>query len=196
MELEIEIDATAWTFIRGNRIRIAVANADWPNVWPTPFPATTTLYRGSERPSRLVLPLVPPQGSATPPAFRPSPLSLARHMDGLDPPVWEVVHDALGGRSRVRIQDVRRERINETTVVRRTNTLVAEVDPANPAGASAHGRHVSRISRPNHVTEGRSDVLVQASTTDFHVTIDLEVEVNGTRHFGQRWVESVPRVLL
>lgn len=196
MQLEIEIDATAWRFARGNQIRLAVANADWPNVWPTPFSATSTVYRGAERPSRLVLPLVPARGSARPPKFRPSPLTLARHSDAANPPIWEVVHDVLTGRRRVRVEDARHERINETTVIHRKNALVAEVDPADPAEASAHGRHVSRITRPNQVTEGRSDVLVQASATHFHVTIDLELDVNGARHFAQRWVESVPRELL
>jgi predicted acyl esterase len=196
MELEIEVDATAWTFARGNRIRLAVANADWPNVWPTPFPATSTVYRGGERASDLVLPVVPARGSARPPRFRPSLLRQARHSDGVSPPTWEVTLDVLTGRSRVRIEDVREERINETTVVRRENALVAEVDAANPAGASAHGRHVSRIARPTQVTEGRSDVFVQASPTHFHVTIDLELEVNGSRHFAKHWVESIERELL
>src|SRR5207245_2913659 len=35
-ELELDLDATAWLFEPGHRVRLAVANADWPNVWPTP----------------------------------------------------------------------------------------------------------------------------------------------------------------
>ena len=58
------------------------------------------------------------------------------------------------------------------------------------------GRHISRIRRPSEETEGRSDVLIQATSTHFHVTIDLEVRVNGALHHTNRWVESVPRVLL
>ncbi len=44
--------------------------------------------------------------------------------------------------------------------------------------------------------EGSSDVLIQATATHFHVTIELELRVNGTLHHSDRWVESVPRVLL
>ena len=196
VELAVEIDTTAWRFERGHRIRLAVASADWPNVWPTPEPATNRVYGGESRPSRLVLPTVPAQGSATPPSFLPSPVAMERHTDRPTPPVWEVVHDVLTGRETVRIHEESEERVNETTVVGREYLLTAQCDPADPASASAHGRHLSRIRRPNAVVEGRSDVLVQASATHFHVTIDLELSVNGAPHHSRRWVESVPRVLL
>lgn len=196
MELEIELDATAWMFARGHRIRLALASADWPNVWPTPEPGTNEVHRGSARASRLVLPVVPPEGSATPPAFEPSPIAVSRHSDKLEPPVWEVVSDVLRGRRRLRLRDTHVERIDATTIVGREYHLDAEIDPAEPAAGSARGRHVSRIVRPNAETIGRSDVLIQGSATHFHVTIDLEVEVNGAQHLTRRWVESVPRMLL
>jgi putative CocE/NonD family hydrolase len=195
-ELEIDIDATAWVFPKGHRIRVAVASADWPNVWPTPQPATNTVYRGNARPSRLVLPTVPPQGSARPPRFRPSPATLQRHSDAPEPVTWEVVQDVLTGQSKLFIRSAGDERINNTTVVRRVYSLTAQVDPADPASASAHGRHVSRIRRPNGVVEGSSDVVIQASRTHFHVTIDLEIRLNGALHHHRSWVESVPRVLM
>jgi predicted acyl esterase len=195
-ELQIEIDTTAWVFPMGHRIRLAIASADWPNVWPTPQPATNTVYRGEARPSRLILPTVPPLGSATPPQYRPSSRAMVRHSDRTEPPSWEVVHDLLGGRSQVRIREATDERINDTTAVRREYSLVADCDPYEPSSASAHGRHLSRIARPNSVIEGSSDVLIQATATHFDVTIDLVLSVNGIMHHSKRWVETVPRVLL
>jgi len=46
------------------------------------------------------------------------------------------------------------------------------------------------------VTEGSSDVLIQATATHFNVTIDLVLRVNGTIHHSKHWVKAVPRVLL
>lgn len=195
-ELDIELDTTAWRFSAGHRIRLAVASADWPNVWPTPEPGTNTVHRGGEHRSRLVLPTVPAEGSATPPEFAPSPQTMARHSDRTEPPTWEVGHDVLGGRSRVRIAEAHDDRIDDTTAVRREYSVVADCDPADPASASAHGRHTSRITRPSFVAESSSDVTVQATATHFDVTIELEVLVNGKLHHSRRWVESVPRVLL
>jgi uncharacterized protein len=195
-ELQIEIDTTAWVFPTGHRIRLAIASADWPNVWPTPQPATNTVHRGNARPSRLIVPTVPPHGSATPPQYRPSSRAMVRHSDRTERPSWQVVHDVLVGRSQVRIREASDERINDTTAVRREYSLVADCDPYEPSSASAHGRHLSRIARPNSVIEGSSDVLIQATATHFNITIDLVLRVNGTIHHSKRWVEAVPRLLL
>ena len=70
LDLEIPIDATGWTFTRGNRIRVSIANADWPNVWPTPQLATSQVHLGQGY-SRLVLPGVPAQPGAPAPSFEP-----------------------------------------------------------------------------------------------------------------------------
>ncbi len=195
-ELAIEIDCAAWRFERGHRIRLAVANADWPNVWPTPEPATSRVYRGADHPSRLHLPTVPARGSAEPPEFRPSPAVLERHRDRLDPPRWEVVHDALSRRSRVELRDQETERINAATVVTRRHDFVSIVDSDDPASASARGEHTSTIRRPGSVTEATSSVFMQATATHFHVTIDLVVTVDGLLHHSNQWVESVSRNLL
>ncbi len=195
-ELDIELDTTAWVFAAGQRIRLAIASADWPNVWPTPQPGTNTVHRGGPHASRLLLPTVPPEASATPPEFLLSPKVVERHSARSDPPTWEVAHDVLAGRTKVRIADAGDQRINDTTVVRREYSFVADCDPLDPASASAHGRHTSRITRPNSVAEGSSDVTIQATETHFHVTIELELLVNGKLHHTRRWVESVPRVLL
>jgi putative CocE/NonD family hydrolase len=195
-ELEIEIDTTAWVFPAGHRIRLAIASADWPNVWPTPEPASNRVLRGASRPSRLILPVVPPEGSAEAPSFRPSPTQVTRHSDRIRPPTWEFVEDILTGRARVSLDETEEQRIDATTVVRRTYSMTAEVDKGDPAGASARGRHVSTIIRPNGVIEGSSDVFVQGSATHLHVTIQLELTVNGRTHHTRSWTESVPRVLL
>ena len=62
-ELAIDMHFTSWVFPRGHRIRIAVNNAQWPMLWPTPFPMTTALQLGPGA-SRLALPVVPHAGAA------------------------------------------------------------------------------------------------------------------------------------
>jgi len=195
-ELPIEIDCTAWHFERGHRIRLTVASADWPNVWPTPQPATNRVFRGDSHPSQLVLPTVPAAGSARPPEFRPSPESRERHNQRLDPPVWEVVHDALSRRARVHLFEHLSERINDATLVTREYELTSHVDPDDPASASVRGRHTSTITKPNGLTTATSTVSIQGAAMHFHVTIDLMVTVDGLPHHTHQWVKSVPRHLL
>jgi hypothetical protein len=192
-ELDIEIDCTSWVFARGHRIRLSIASADWPNVWPTPEPATNQVYRGPSHPSRLILPVVPAEGSAAAPLFHPSPRSVAAPSAATHPPTWKVCRDQLTGRTMVEIRHGAEERVNDTTVVERESWSNLDVNPFRPSDASARGKHVVRIVRPNHVTQSQADVAVQATATHFHIEIGLVVQVNGAQHFTKQWVESVPR---
>jgi putative CocE/NonD family hydrolase len=57
-DLDIEMHFTSWVFPAGHRIRLAVNNSQWPMLWPSRYPMTTTLELGSEA-SRLLLPVIP-----------------------------------------------------------------------------------------------------------------------------------------
>jgi len=57
---------------RRHRIRLAISNALWPMVLPTPYAMTTSLELGSDG-SRLMLPVVPVQGAAAPAFQAPQP---------------------------------------------------------------------------------------------------------------------------
>ena len=87
-------------------------------------------------------------------------------------------------------------RIGEASVLERESVSTFEVDPARPGDASARGEHAFRMVRPNHVTESRADLAVQATATHFHLSIDLVVSVNDAVHFSRHWAESLPRQLL
>lgn len=196
VELDIPVDATAWRFTPGHRIRVAVASADFPNVWPTPEPGRNEVHRGANTPSRLVLPVVPLQGSATPPSFAPSPKEVTRFSAGIQPPSWEVTRDVLTGRTRVTIDLTETNRVNSSTVVRQELLMVNEVDPRDPAHANSRGRFLARVDRPGQRIEVRSDIAIQGTRSTFQVVIDLDLRLNEARHFARRWAESVPRQLL
>jgi putative CocE/NonD family hydrolase len=59
-EFAVDMHFTSWIFPKGHRIRLAVNNALWPMIWPTPYAMTTTLAVGGRQASRLLLPVVPP----------------------------------------------------------------------------------------------------------------------------------------
>ncbi len=46
--LDVEMHVTSWVFPKGHRIRLAVSNALWPMVWPTPYNMTTALELGEQ----------------------------------------------------------------------------------------------------------------------------------------------------
>jgi putative CocE/NonD family hydrolase len=195
-ELDIQIDCTAWIFAKAHRIRLSIASADWPNVWPTPEPATNQVYRGLARPSRLVLPVVPAQGSRSPPQFHPSDRSVVPHHQAPDKPTWRVSRDQLTGRTSVDLCFGSSWRASDTTVIERKSSSTFEVDPTCPSDASARGSHVFRIVHQDQTIESQAEVAVQATATHFHLTVELAVWLNEALHFTKHWAESVPRLLL
>jgi hypothetical protein len=196
VELAIDVDATAWCFRPGHRIRLAIASADWPNVWPTPEPATSTVRFGRSHPSRLILPVVPDEGSAAAPEFAPSPVAVRHAAANLPAPRWSIARDQLTGRASAAIESPSRFRPVDGTLIERDLGCVCEVDPADPARATARGWHRCRSTRGERAVEARSDVLIESTASDFHVTIDLVVRVGEAIHFTRRWTETIPRALL
>jgi putative CocE/NonD family hydrolase len=57
--VHVPLDAAAYAFRPGHRIRLAVSPTYWPWAWPAPEPVTLTVYSG--RSSRLQLPVRPPR---------------------------------------------------------------------------------------------------------------------------------------
>ena len=197
MELAIGIDSTAWRFEPGHRIRLTISNADFPNVWPTPELATSQVFHGPARPSRLDPARRPTRGQRARARRsrrrrRPSPTTARRS----HPPRWEITQDVLTGRTTVSVEIDAEYRIDDETAIRREWGSISQVDPRDPGHASARGWFKGTIFRPNETISGRADTVIRSTPTHFHVTIDLDVRINDRPHASRRWVESFPRALL
>jgi putative CocE/NonD family hydrolase len=195
-ELAIEIDTTGWRFTAGHRVRVAIAAADWPNVWPTPEAGSLDVWRGPGRPSRLILPVVPLHGPVAAPDFAPSPFPGRPAATATPTPTWTVTRDLLTGRAAVTIAAVTQHRTPDGTLIDRDSGCVCEVHPADPAHVTARGWHACRSTHAGRTTASRADVVVASTADAFDVTIDLEVTVDGAPYANRRWTESIPRRLL
>jgi putative CocE/NonD family hydrolase len=194
LELEIELDATAWRFAEGHRVRLAVASADFPNVWPTPEPATNAVHRGGACASRIVLPVVPVEPSAQPPEFRPA----GRQPSAAPPGAhrWEVTRDQITGHVRVLTAVRSTTSLDRSTTVETECTGVCQVNPLDPAHASATGTVRSQIDRAGRRVQSTAKTTIQGSPSHLHVTISLLVEVDERPVSTRTWTESIARELL
>lgn len=96
--LPLPLHASSWTFPRGHRIRLAISNAMWPMIWPTPHPATATVRLGPTG-TRLVLPVVPAERRPTPAFEAPEPGERLEGVGGwgqILPLRWTLVRDDRG----------------------------------------------------------------------------------------------------
>ena len=66
-------------------------------------------------------------------------------------------------------------------------------DPADVV-ATRHHRH--RFARRDGVTTVETDCVVRSTLTAFHVTLQVQVLVNGLPLHNRSWVSSFPRALL
>jgi len=98
--VRVPLADTAYSFVKGHRLRVTVSTTYWPLIWPSPEAVTLTLYAGK---STLDLPVRPPRKEDAKIKFKPVEAA---------PPVKRTVL-AAGGRNRVVRTDMGK---NETVV--------------------------------------------------------------------------------
>jgi hypothetical protein len=89
-DVEVVLDACAYAWAPGQRLRLSVAGADWPNTVAPPAPVTLTVHDGT-----LELPLL--TGSHPTPTFRPGAEHSSESAEGV---TWTVTDDVLAGVTR------------------------------------------------------------------------------------------------
>jgi uncharacterized protein len=194
-EIALEIDATAWRFRAAHRIRVAIASADWPNVWPTPHPATITVRHGTDADTRIELPVVPDEGSAPAPVFEPSLVDVRAPHAREPRPTWTVENDMGTDRTTTTIRSQAAFRTLAGAWIERDFGCACEVDRADPAHATARGWHRCRSTTEAGWAEAQADVEIRSDVDTFTVAIDLEVRVDGNIHATRRWDATIPRAV-
>ena len=88
-DVEVPLDACAYEWAPGQRLRVSVAGADWPNTVAPPAPVTITVHAAS-----LELPVL--EGSWPDPSLVPGADSSTESADGVR---WSVTDDVLRRRT-------------------------------------------------------------------------------------------------
>jgi len=200
-EVRVPFRSTAHRFLAGHRIRVSVATAAWPIIWPSPEPADHALHLGGPNGSRLVLPSIPLDGGADavpPVAFETSPAGLreAGSYRG-DAPSWQVIQDVVDGSVTVSSSEFGVSTLPDgRTTLATGERLEMTARDADPAHARMHNEVVYRLR------EAGSEILVEASgttrstATDFHMNVGLRVTLDGAPFFERGWLETIPRRLV
>jgi putative CocE/NonD family hydrolase len=200
-EVRIDLRATAHRFLAGHRIRLSVASAMWPVVWPSPFPAVFGLHLGGDpaEASRLVLPVVPAGHSgAVVPAFKTTPAGL-REVGSYrgDPPVWQVVEDVIDGSVTVVTSEFGEATLPDgRTTLYTGERLEMTARDADPADARMHNEVVYRLREAGTEILIEANGTIQTSATDFHMDVGLRVMFDGVPFFERDWAETIPRRLV
>ena len=176
-ELKIDLRSLAYVFPAGHRIRVDIASSDFQNVWPVSRAATNTIHRGESTPSRIILPVVPAQEPRLPgPELAPSPNPLP-DPESLKKPEHLIILDL----------------VNQTATVAVNSQSRFTVSMKEPANATMKGTSTLLISKPDLEIRVEAQCVTVSSATTFRHLVEVEVTVNGKRHFDKSWTVVVPR---
>ncbi len=194
-ELDFPLHFTTWTFRKGHRIRLAVSNAQFPMIWPTPYPMTTQLFYGSGATS-LELPVIP-FASVSVPEF-PIPEAREDRTDArlLDSPGWPYEHtvtrDLTQFTTRIELEAEKRWEISGSRYTS-IEKLAYQTDDSDPARSSffGEGGHIIRIG--NRLLELKFLVSLVSDEENFHVKIIRQIFEEQKLIRTRRWEASFPR---
>lgn len=186
--LEIDLKAISWVFPRGHRIRLAIGNADFPNLWPSPFAMTTSLHVSDRHISHLILPVCTSTRSRRAPQFKPAEVPPGT---GLPEPQnkWTVTRDEMARSVTVFRETLKRDD-NQAVTFERRWTSVSD-DAPGVAKLIAEGQ-AQRIHGADMLT-CTSKLTIESDETHFHVSAARALLVNGTVKYSKDWHDSIKR---
>ena len=196
--LDFELYLSSWTWASGHRIRVAVSNAQWPMLWPTPYSMTTTLRLGGSGGSSIVLPIVPAHGRAPPPFAQPEPIEeppgITTTGDYAWPGSWTLERDEATGRSTVTWRGTSALHFPWGSF-EHLEQLVYHVDDAHPEKSDVEGEGESVERLADRVLTYRGHLKLTSDATTFHYAYTRELLRDGVVVRTRTWRETIPRDL-
>jgi hypothetical protein len=197
--LEIEMHFTSWVFPKGHRIRLAVANAQWPMLWPTPYSMTTSLHLGGDDGTHLLLPVVPYEE-------RPAPSFLPPSEDPELPGFESLDEGTTSGYGEISSVD-RNPRTGEVKVTatngggtrypwgteRYRETIVHVTTDAHPESTSMEGEHRMEVELEHRTLIWEAELLFRSDLQSFYYTYTRRLLENGRLVREKAWQDTIPR---
>lgn len=197
-ELDFPLHFTTWTFKPGHRIRLAVSNALFPMIWPTPYPMTTRLFLGNETTS-LELPVIPSAERPVPNFLPPERREERPDASSLESRGWpyihKVTHDLNNSTTTVEL-----EAENKWDIQGRKYTSIEKVsyrtNDLDPARSSFSGEGCGIIQLESRILELKLLVSIVSDETNFHVKIVRQIFEQNELIKERKWEKSFPREFL
>jgi uncharacterized protein len=193
--LTIEMHLTSWVFPKGHRIRVAISNALWPMVLPTPYTMTTSLELGGRSGSRIELPIVPVQGTPAPAFSSPEPMEQRNDIksEGFPwPGEWTVERDEAHQKTTVhwKGKDGYQYPWGKQTDF---ESLTYEGEDAHPETCSVRGEAESIFALKGRTLVWRGHLSVTTDQKNFYYKYTRELLKDGQMFKSKTWEETIPR---
>ncbi len=199
VDLGFDLHFTTWNFKPGHRIRLAVTNAQFPMIWPTPYAMTTTLHLGEA--SWVELPAIPFEKRPAPSFAPPEPRDARPDAKQLDCEEWpegvrELRRDMVQGKTSYEWKGECGWEIGERRYHSSERNFYETAD-SRPADSRFRGDESHRIvtEHPGRSLELRTVLEVRSDEKSFYVTFTRRLLENESLVREKQWAETIPRQL-
>jgi hypothetical protein len=200
--VKLRLGDMAYSFPRGHRLRLALSNASWPLIWPSPAPVRITLF--TER-SSLSLPVRPPDPGdrllrpferpekARSAEWTPETVARTERRVETDPTSGDLVttlrtgFDASGRVALSRLEAAENIRGGDAM------SVATRIHPQDPLRARFSIVQRTHLGRDSWSVDVDSSIDMSCTRDDFVVAATLAAREGGTLVFERAWDERVPR---
>ncbi len=192
--LSAAIHFTTWRFKPGHRIRLAVSNAQFPMIWPSPTPGSTTLFPGAT--TWLELPVVPTRNETSQHCVLPPPnlndhAPFGKELSSNGPVFKSVRNEQTGDSTFTTASDI-------TWTLHNNNYYSTElyrwdVNDATPANARFRGERRNVFTIAGTEIDLSTLAQIESDASYFHITFTKTLRKNGSLVRERMWRDRVPR---
>lgn len=192
--LSTAIHLTTWRFQPGHRIRLAVANAQFPMIWPSPTPGTTSLLLGGD--TWLDLPVVPATNKTGQACVLPTPepndiAPFGKELAHNGPTFSNVRNEETGDSTFLTSSDI--SWAMHDNVYKSSESYRWHVNDATPANARYEGERRNVFTIAGREIDLATKAVIASDASYFHITFTKTLQQDGSLVRERTWTESIPR---
>ncbi|MBF0208975.1 MAG: CocE/NonD family hydrolase [Oligoflexia bacterium] len=197
-DISFDLHFTTWTFKPGHRIRVAVTNAQFPMIWPSPYNMTTKLYTEGMA-SWIELPIIPFENRPVPNYSAPvmqlsGPIPNAATLSADRP------HKIIVSEDRLKNMVSMETQVDDKTMVDGNIYDIFEkniytTNEKNPADSSYHGEteYVINLSSTNRKIQVSAGIDMHSDVSAYTIHINRKIIENGKLIREKNWQQVIPR---
>lgn len=182
-DVDVELEATAWRWLPGRKLRVSVAGADWPNVVAPASPGRLSVSGAS-----ITLPHYVPDAALAAPQFAPGDAHAQEDATGI---TWRIERDVVGHTTRCIVGSTSTYDTPFGSASERYDGWVS-VD-LHTFEQRAHSDVEFILRFPEVVASAHSVMDIVTSGPTYDVTIHLTVHDGENLLAERHWDESFPR---
>lgn len=192
--LTAQIHFTTWRYKPGHRIRLAVANAQFPMIWPSPTPGVTRLMLGND--TWLELPVVPVQNETKQPCILPMPeqsdaAPFGEVLENNGPVFNSFRNEQTGDSTFTTASDI--TWIIHDNTFRSSEAYRWDVNDAMPANARYQGERRNVFVIEGNEIDLETKARIESDASYFHVTFTKTLRKNGELIRERTWADDILR---